>query len=259
MSLSRFEQSLFESGSRDAPSPDRRAAARAAVLRAGAVSAAVAGTTTSTTPASAAVGGATAPAATAATTLKAVTLGRLLFVAVIGVGGATLRVAASRTESTTPSAPIAPSVRASTARPVEPPTATAVPMAATETTPPPSPDGPPPTAIRHAPRGAAASARVERHASVDDDPLAVEARLLESARRCLAVGDRVCARSRIAEHHRRFERAALASEATVLAFDLALAEGDRRAAQRLARAALEGEPDGSWPSRLRKLAGSADE
>ena len=84
--------------------------------------------------------------------------------------------------------------------------------------------------------------------------MAVEARLLEAARACLAAGDRACARAKLAEHDAKFANGPLADEASILAIDVALADGDRARARAIARALLDKRPNGGWSSRVRKLA-----
>jgi hypothetical protein len=101
--------------------------------------------------------------------------------------------------------------------------------------------------------------RDEARATAPADPVAVEAKLLESARACLAAGDRPCAKARLAEHDARFATGALADEASVLAIDVALAGGDHAEARRLARALIARRPNGTWSSRVRRLANAEEE
>ena len=88
-----------------------------------------------------------------------------------------------------------------------------------------------------------------------EDEVGVEAKMLHTARRCLASGDHACARASLTEHDGRFGRkGALADEAALLAIDVALAEGRTDEARRLARAAVSQRPQGTFPARVRKLA-----
>lgn len=248
MSLSRFERTLIASGAKDAPSPERRSAAREAVLRAAGVSASAAILTTAKT-ATGATGATTVTTATTAAGVNTMILAKVLVVAVLGASGALAvsaatgssghGVAATAPASSVPSAAVRVRVAASTEMP-------AIPVIDVNA----MADAPPETAQ---PEPVAPAVTIPPRPV--EDPLAVEARLLETARACLASGDRACARARVAEHDARFARGALADEAAVLTIDIALADGDRDEARRLAIALLQRRSEGAWPSRVRKIAG----
>lgn len=259
MSLERFEQALLRSGSGERPTRARRDAARSAMLRATGISvaAAAAAMTTTSSSAGATAAGASAAGAGASTgagaiaTLKMVGVAKLVLLAVIAAGTATAAVVATSAPRegavVSPVAATPAAAVVTTSAPVMAPS-----LAVDRSTP-----QPPAAEMNKAPTSSAASTfatAATRAATTPADPVAVEARLLEAARTCLRGGDRACARSRLAEHEKRFARGALADEASILGIDVALADDDRDEARRLAQALLARRPNGAWSSRVEKLA-----
>jgi outer membrane protein assembly factor BamD (BamD/ComL family) len=87
----------------------------------------------------------------------------------------------------------------------------------------------------------------------EPDPLAVEARLLQDARACLARGDASCASSKLAEHAARFSGGPLADEADLLAIDAARARADHASARSTAERLLARDPAGPYATRARAV------
>ena len=214
-------------------------------MRAAGVSVALAAATLTTTSVAAGAGAGTGAGAGAIATLKAFGVAKLVLLAVISAGAVTAAVVVSAPPRVPPAAssvaaPVAVSPVATVAtatvvaRPAAPAFVEPPPAGTTTTTPTPIP-----TPIKTA------------------DPVAVEARLLEAARTCLAAGDRTCAHAKLAEHAKGFAHGALADEASILAIDVALADGDRTEARRIARSLLARRPSGGWSSRVKKLADEA--
>lgn len=252
MSLARFEETLLRSGAGDAPSPERRAAARAAALRAAGV----------TTLAESATISSSTSTAGAAPATKVLSIGKLALMLGLGAGMVAAAAVTSATwtrrgSATPPPVIAAPAkVMSATETPSHVVAAPSAPpaevMSATET--------PIPTLhVSEIPAVTSAPARSSERARRTEDEVGVEARALEAARRCLADGDVACARTRLAEYDARFaQRGVLADEATLLAIEVALADGRRDQARALARDLTERRPRGTWSARVKKLAEEAE-
>lgn len=270
MKASEFERALLESASTDAPSPERKRANRDAVMRAAGLATAAGVAAISTTAATTT----SAAKAMVASASKALLWIKISSVVVIlgGIAGTTVLATRSpeaanvpvvtssvpsSSTSTTREGPSSPSVEehmladvAPSAEPVRDLEKDLPSVAVTSKTPVnPSRAVTKPTSSSDKPSSDEARAPMV-------DPLATEVSLLETARRCLDASDFKCASANLDAHRTRFARGALRDEATVLAIDLARAQGNMAKARELAQHLLDEDPAGPYASRAKAVLAS---
>lgn len=123
----------------------------------------------------------------------------------------------------------------------------------------PKPEAPPPVEVvtpdALAPSKEAPAPRAVNKVS---DALSLELSAIESARAALARRDYARALSLLDEHRRRFRKANLMAEATVLRIEALAASGEKSAAARLGKAFLARDPNGPYARRVRSLIGEID-
>jgi hypothetical protein len=240
MSLSRFENRLVRSGLREAPPAARKQANRAAVMRAAGFAAAT-GATAGSGSATASTAPAPVVSTGAAGAAKASLATKIVLALAIGAGATTAVLATTHLLRATPTA---------TPTPTPTPIATATATATATVTPTPTAEEPAKTdEAPPAPRVVTAKKTV----TDAPDPLAVEAKLLDDARTCLAHNNTTCASARLAEHDARFPSGALTDEALVLAMDIARARGDSAGARSAAERLLARHPTGAYATRARAV------
>jgi hypothetical protein len=97
-----------------------------------------------------------------------------------------------------------------------------------------------------------------RAPSTVSDPLSLELSAIESARSALARRDYARALRLLDEHRKRFPKARLMAEATVLRIEALAASGEKQAAARIGKAFLARDPNGPYARRVRSLLGEID-
>jgi hypothetical protein len=114
------------------------------------------------------------------------------------------------------------------------------------------PAPPPSVDARRAPTTAPSSARFD----LDDDPLTLEVRLLDQARRAIASGDGTAALSVLDRYRSEHPRGRLAPEAFVLRLEALVRAGRAVEARQLAERRLAADPTGAHAERIRKITGA---
>jgi TolA-binding protein len=89
------------------------------------------------------------------------------------------------------------------------------------------------------------------------DPLSLELSAIESARAALGRRDYSRALRLLDDHAKRFPKAHLMAEATVLRIEALVARGDKAGAARIGKAFLLRDPNGPYARRVRSLLGDA--
>ena len=97
-----------------------------------------------------------------------------------------------------------------------------------------------------------------RAANTASDPLSLELSAIESARAALARRDYARALRLLDDYRKRFPKANLMAEATVLRIEALAASGEKQAAARLGKAFLARDPNGPYARRVRSLIGEID-
>lgn len=122
----------------------------------------------------------------------------------------------------------------------------------------PAPEAPPPAEVVTPDAPAPTKETPARSANTVSDPLSLELSAIESARSALARRDYSRALRLLDEHRKRFPKARLLAEATVLRIEALAASGEKQAAARLGRAFVARDPNGPYARRVRSLIGEID-
>jgi TolA-binding protein len=119
----------------------------------------------------------------------------------------------------------------------------------------PAPEAPEPLSVDALPTAETPKATAPARAAAD--PLSLELSAIESARSALGRRDYSRALRLLDEHAKRFPKAHLMAEATVLRIEALVARGDKAAATRIGKAFLSRDPNGPYARRVRSLLGDA--
>ncbi len=120
----------------------------------------------------------------------------------------------------------------------------------------PAPQTPPVQVVTpDAPAPPSKDAPAPRAPNTVSDPLSLELSAIESARSALARRDYSRALRLLDEHKKRFPKARLMAEATVLRIEALVASGEKQAATRIGKAFLARDPNGPYARRVRSLLG----
>lgn len=122
----------------------------------------------------------------------------------------------------------------------------------------PAPEAPPPVEVVTPDALAPSKETPARAANTVSDPLSLELSAIESARSALARREYSRALRLLDEHRKRFPKAHLMAEATVLRIEALAASGEKQAAARLGKAFLARDPNGPYARRVRSLIGEID-
>jgi len=122
----------------------------------------------------------------------------------------------------------------------------------------PAPEAPPPAEVVTPDSRAPSKEAPARAANPVSDPLSLELSAIEAARSALARRDYSRALRLLDEHRKRFPKANLMAEATVLRIEALAASGEKQAAARQGKAFLARDPNGPYARRVRSLIGEID-